>query len=73
MDNKDLSKLDPIELLAMYIEARTGTKGICDSVPINAINAALGSIEEILHFLDVEPYFEKKEVEGDGNHYESIE
>ena len=60
---KHLAKLDPIEILAYYIEAREGTKKICDTVPINAIHSALTSIEEILHFLDVEPYFKKSENE----------
>ena len=65
---KHLVKLDPIEILAYYIEAREGTKGICDTVPINAINNALGSIEEILYSLDIEPYFKK-----DDDDYESVE
>ena len=72
---KDLSKLDPIGLIQFYIEARTGKEGIGDTVPLHAINAALGSIEEILYFLEVEPYFEKEEEgdDDDGNHYESVE
>jgi hypothetical protein len=73
---KDLSKIDPIELLQMYIEARADKKGICDIVPIHAINAALGSIEEILYFLDIEPYFKRNDDyddDDDGNHYESKE
>ena len=60
---KHLAKLDPIEILAYYIEAREGTKKICDTVPMDVINSALTGIEEVLYFLDVEPYFKKSKNE----------
>lgn len=56
---ESLKDLNPEQLIKAYIKAKGEDIKV---IPQHAIDKAIGEIEELLHFLDVDPY-----PESDGN------
>lgn len=56
MEKKSLAEMTPEELIKAYIQAKDQDIKV---IPQHAIDKAIGEIEELLIFLDVEPYPEK--------------
>ena len=48
-----LKELNPEQLIRAYIKAKGENENL---IPKHAIDKAIGEIEELLHFLNIEPY-----------------
>jgi len=56
MKDKSLLEMTPVDLVKAYIKAKGGDITI---IPQFAVDAAIGEIEELLNFLDIESYPEE--------------